>query len=216
MPPAPPMLPAHAAASATEFGGVTMPGASESEWGGRANGMSASWDAMGVQGTDPQRETLSSAAGLARLAGPPPLAIIPTLLIGSGPAAAMAQDVFSRLLMAATADPDPAIRAGVLRVMGQDPRFAPLLALPDTIPSIRVCLRDESPRVREEAVVCLGRAARRNPLAVAGDLRTLLLDVIGDTHFAAGPRARRSSARLLAVLMRAARTLMRPYAPLIL
>lgn len=126
-----------------------------------------------------------------------------------GHAALVVGDVLEKLLMVGISDPDPSIRHTVLANL--HPRFDYFLAFAENLRSLFIALNDEVYRIREAAMVVIGRLSTRNPAYVLPSLRKSLLQLLTELEFSEDARHKEESAKMLGKLIEAAPRLTKPY-----
>lgn len=93
--------------------------------------------------------------------------------------------VIGRLVRAALADPDPEIRATVLKNL--DESYDRHLAQVEHVRAISMALNDEDAAVRMKAVPILGRLAVRNPASVVPNMRAELIRSLTELEYSTDP-----------------------------
>ena len=107
------------------------------------------------------------------------------------------------LLTVAVADPQSRIREAVLTCLA--PRTDPYLAHVELVQIICVCLRDPHVQVCAAALSLAGRLMARNPSVVVPALWRVLIQLTHEVQVSTNPTAQAEAARLLSILIGAAR-----------
>jgi FKBP12-rapamycin complex-associated protein len=123
-------------------------------------------------------------------------------------------DVLEKLLTVGITDPNPLIRKTVLENL--DEKFDRHLAQAEDIRSLFIALNDEVFQNRELAINIIGRLALHNPAYVMPPLRKSLINLITQLEYSTNTKQKEESAQLLCLLIGAAASLVRSYAPTIL
>jgi FKBP12-rapamycin complex-associated protein len=118
-------------------------------------------------------------------------------------------DAIGQMLQVGISDESPHIRRAVLESL--QPAFDPFLAQPENIRSLYLAINDEDTRIRELAVVLMGRLTCRNPAYVLPCLRTTLIQLLAEIDAGDDGRLEGESARLLGLLIRSSPRLAEPY-----
>lgn len=119
-------------------------------------------------------------------------------------------EILQRLVTAAVADPDPAIRFTVLSCL--DPKTDKCLAQQEVLQILFAALNDESVAVREVAIQLLGRLSTCTPASVTPFLRKTLIQLLSELKVANPVGSdQEQSARLLGMLVASSKSLIRPY-----
>ncbi|ORY29148.1 armadillo-type protein [Naematelia encephala] len=123
-------------------------------------------------------------------------------------------DVLEKLLTVGITDPNPNIRRTVLENL--DAKFDRHLAQAEDIRCLFIALNDEVFHNRELAIGIIGRLAEHNPAYVMPPLRKSLINLITELEYSTNTRQKEESAKLLCLLIGAAASLVKSYAPTIL
>ncbi|KAG2232165.1 hypothetical protein INT48_006039 [Thamnidium elegans] len=118
-------------------------------------------------------------------------------------------EVLEKLLTVGIADPDPVIRETVLSSL--DVRFDRHLAQADNVRSLFIALNDEVFAIREISITLIGRLTTFNPAYVMPSLRKTLIQLLTELEYSVVSRQKEEAARLVALLVRAAQRLTKPY-----
>jgi FKBP12-rapamycin complex-associated protein len=118
-------------------------------------------------------------------------------------------DAIAQMLQVGIADESANIRLAVLDSLHGS--FDVYLADRENIRSLYLAINDEDMRIRERAVVLIGRLTDLNPAYVLPCLRTTLIQLLAEMDAGDDGRTEGGSARLLGIVIRSAPRLARPY-----
>lgn len=118
-------------------------------------------------------------------------------------------EVLEKLLAVGIADPDPMIRQTVLTSL--DPRFDRHLAQAEHVRSLFIAVNDEQFKIRQAAIVIIGRLIAKNPAYVMPSLRKTLIDLLTEIEYSNVSARKDESARLLSLLVSSSQRLIKPY-----
>ncbi|PWZ00165.1 putative TOR1-1-phosphatidylinositol 3-kinase [Testicularia cyperi] len=122
-------------------------------------------------------------------------------------------DVLDKLMTVGIADPDPELRWTVLNKFGSQEQFDRHLAQSEYVRSLFIALNDEKFKVREVAIVIIGRLAKHNPAYVMPSLRKALIQLLTELEYSTVSRHKEEAAKLLTEVVRASQRLVKSYAP---
>ena len=132
----------------------------------------------------------------------------------NGIASRFSNQVLERVTIAAVSDEDPNIRHAILCSLSAP--FDAQLAKDDLLELLLMTMHDSNARVREVAVLVLGRVSCHNPAHAMPALRGLLMDLLTELQLSWTARAKEEAARVLGKLVCSSPQLIQPYAPAIL
>ncbi|PWN54196.1 putative TOR1-1-phosphatidylinositol 3-kinase [Violaceomyces palustris] len=121
-------------------------------------------------------------------------------------------DVLDKLMTVGIADPNSDLRLTVLQIFGNKEQFDRHLAQSEYVRSLFIALNDESFRVREIAIVIIGRLAKHNPAYVMPSLRKALIQLLTELEYSSVSRNKEEAAKLLTEVVRASQRLVKSYA----
>ncbi|PON55167.1 Serine/threonine protein kinase [Parasponia andersonii] len=139
----------------------------------------------------------------------------------------LVEEIVEKLLIAAVADADVAVRHSIFSALHGNRSFDDFLAQADSLSAVFAALNDEDFDVRELAISLAGRLSEKNPAYVLPALRRHLIQLL--THLdkrlgkapnidlffccvsSADSKCREESAKLLGCLIRNCERLIRPY-----
>lgn len=121
-------------------------------------------------------------------------------------------DVLDKLMTVGIADPDPELRWTVLSKFGAQEQFDRHLAQSEYVRSLFIALNDEKFKVREVAIVIIGRLAKHNPAYVMPSLRKALIQLLTELEYSTLSRHKEEAAKLLTEVVRASQRLVKSYA----
>ena len=90
------------------------------------------------------------------------------------------------------------------------------LAQAEMLRSLFIALNDEVFEIREKTISVIGRLTTRNPAYIMPSLRKTLIQLLTELEYSADSRGREQSSQLLCHLIRASKSLVKPYATPIL
>ena len=118
-------------------------------------------------------------------------------------------DVITKLLELGVADLDSDIRRTVLEAL--DARFDKHLGKPENIRSIFLAVNDSEFRVRQAAIVIVGRLTEVNPAHIFPSLRKILVNLIMGIRNSKNPKSQEDGAKLVGLVIANASRLAKPY-----
>ena len=121
-------------------------------------------------------------------------------------------DVLDKLMTVGIADPNSELRYTVLNKFSGCEQFDRHLAQSEYVRSLFIALNDENFRVREVAIVIIGRLAKHNPAYVMPSLRKALIQLLTELEYSTVSRNKEEAAKLLTEVVRASQRLVKSYA----
>ncbi|KAH1016334.1 serine/threonine-protein kinase Tor isoform X2 [Dendroctonus ponderosae] len=118
-------------------------------------------------------------------------------------------DVLEKLLSVALIDSEAQVRYGVLTSL--DPTFDHHLAKAKSLESLFIALQDEEFRIREVALLTIGRLSCMNPAYIMPSIRKVLVQLLTELEHSGTGRNKEQGATLLDHLVIRAPRLIRPY-----
>ena len=118
-------------------------------------------------------------------------------------------DVITKLLELGVADLDSDIRRTVLEAL--DSRFDKHLGKPENIRSMFLAVNDSDFRVRQAAIVIVGRLTEVNPAHIFPSLRKILVNLIMGIRNSKNPKSQEDGAKLVGLVIANASRLAKPY-----
>ena len=118
-------------------------------------------------------------------------------------------DVITKLLELGVAESDSDIRRTVLEAL--DTRFDKHLGKPENIRSIFLAVNDSDSRVRQAAIVIVGRLTEVNPAHIFPSLRKILVNLIMGIRNSKNPKSQEDGAKLVGLVIANASRLAKPY-----
>jgi phosphatidylinositol kinase/protein kinase (PI-3 family) len=118
-------------------------------------------------------------------------------------------ETLSHVLTLAVADRDAKVRKTAIAALR--PQFDRDLAQAEMLRSLFVALNDEIFEIREMGIVVVGRLTGRNPAYVMPLLRKTLVQLLTELEYSNDSCGREESSRLLALLIKASKSFVRPY-----
>ncbi|CAA0814247.1 Serine/threonine-protein kinase TOR, partial [Striga hermonthica] len=119
--------------------------------------------------------------------------------------------IVEKLLIAAVADADAAVRLSIFSSLHETGGFDDYLAQADCLTAVFAALNDEDFAVREIAISQAGRLSAKNPAYVLPALRRHLIQLLTHLKQSADNKCREESAKLLGCLIRNCERLILPY-----
>ncbi|VFQ96023.1 unnamed protein product [Cuscuta campestris] len=129
----------------------------------------------------------------------------------SGRRRRLVEEIVEKLLIAAVADADVAVRHSVFSSLYGNGGFDDYLAQADSLTAIFAALNDEDFEVREYAICLAGRLSEKNPAYVLPALRRHLIQLLTYLEQSADNKCKEESAKLLGCLIRSCERLILPY-----
>ncbi|GER42126.1 serine/threonine protein kinase mTOR [Striga asiatica] len=121
------------------------------------------------------------------------------------------EEIVEKLLIAAVADADVAVRLSIFSSLHETGGFDDYLAQADCLTAMFAALNDEDFAVREIAISLAGRLSAKNPAYVLPALRRHLIQLLTYLKQSADNKCREESAKLLGCLIRNCERLILPY-----
>ncbi|XP_042010237.1 serine/threonine-protein kinase TOR-like isoform X1 [Salvia splendens] len=129
----------------------------------------------------------------------------------SGKRRRLVEEIVEKLLIAAVADADVAVRRSIFSSLHEGGEFDDFLAQADCLTAVFAALNDEDYEVREFAISVAGRLSEKNPAYVLPALRRHLIQLLTYLKQSADSKCREESAKLLGCLIRNCERLILPY-----
>ena len=111
------------------------------------------------------------------------------------------EEVMQKLLCVAVSDASPIVRSSIIRAL--DVRYDPYLCRGQHLPTLFLCLQDETLAVRAAALRLLGRLARLNPAPILPELRQFLMECIIELRCNGDTGGKEAVTRLLIIFFKA-------------
>ncbi|GAV78802.1 PI3_PI4_kinase domain-containing protein/FAT domain-containing protein/FATC domain-containing protein/Rapamycin_bind domain-containing protein/DUF3385 domain-containing protein/HEAT_2 domain-containing protein [Cephalotus follicularis] len=121
------------------------------------------------------------------------------------------EELVEKLLIAAVADADVAVRHSIFSSLHGNRGFDDFLAQANSLSAVFAALNDEDFEVREYAISVAGRLSDKNPAYVLPALRRHLIQLLTYLGQSADNKCREESAKLLGCLIRNCERLILPY-----
>ncbi|XP_038877544.1 serine/threonine-protein kinase TOR isoform X2 [Benincasa hispida] len=123
----------------------------------------------------------------------------------------LVEELVEKLLIAAVADADVAVRNSIFVSLHGNRGFDDFIAQADSLSAVFAALNDEDFDVREYAISVAGRLSEKNPAYVLPALRRHLIQLLTYLDQSADNKCREESAKLLGCLIRNCERLILPY-----